>query len=372
MEPALTPRERVRLALAFEETDLVPYHLMIDASVRPSLASYLGDPEFERGIVNHLPFYVLEPKTRWLSPDTYQDAFGSVWRQGAFPHLERWPLAEATLASYQFPNLLEADYFAGVPTFMARHTEHFTFCALLHGFFDRGWALRGMENFLMDFVTAPAFVAALFEQLADAYVKLIDQIAALGFDGLRFGDDWGHQRGLLIGASRWRKQVKPGLQRIFAHARLRDLTVLVHSDGDVSEVIPDLIEMGVQILNPVQPEAMDQLAIKREYGRHLCLNGGISTQHTLPRGTPEAVRREVLACLRYLGQGGGYILSPAKAIMPDVPLANAAALIDTMLNQPTLRGQRGNAPLPAWVDELSGVYAQFHPQPNPAADRGAP
>ncbi len=98
---------------------------------------------------------------------------------------------------------------------------------------------------------------------------------------------------------------------------------MIHSDGDVTELIPDLIEMGVQILNPVQPEVMDIVDIKRRYGRDLCLNGGVSNQLTLPRGTVEQVRREVDACINLLGKGGGYILSPAKSIMSDVPLENA-------------------------------------------------
>jgi uroporphyrinogen decarboxylase len=242
--------------------------------------------------------------------------------------------------------LLEPGYFAGAPEFLAQHTQHYTFCGLVHGFFDRGWALRGLENFLTDFVTAPGFVAELFERLADAHLPLLDTIAALGFDGIRFGDDWGYQRGILIGARRWRQLVKPGLKLIFGRARALGLTVMVHSDGDVTELIPDLIEIGVQILNPVQPEAMDTLAIKRRYGRHLCLNGGLSTQRTLPQGSP--------------GQGGGYVLSPAKAILPDVPLANAAALIEAMVCQPALRGRRGSPP--AGLEEaLAGVYAHFHP-----------
>jgi uroporphyrinogen decarboxylase len=361
MAASLTPRERVRLALAFQETDFVPYHLMIDEQVRPRLAAHLGDPAFERQIDNHLPFYPLEPAVRWLAPDRYVDAFGSTWRRGAFPHLERWPLTEPSLAGYQFPDLLDEEYFRGVPEFRAQHTRHFTFCGLLHGFFDRGWALRGMENFLADLVTAPAFVEALFERLTDLYTRLVDRIARLGFDGLRFGDDWGFQRGVLIGAARWRRQVKPGLQRIFSRARLHGLTVMVHADGDVTELIPDLIEMGVQILNPVQPEAMDQVTIKRRYGRQLCLNGGVSTQHTLPYGTPDDVRREVLACRRVLGQGGGYVLSPAKAILPDVPLENAAALLDAIVHQDRTEQLARPEPL------LSGVYARFHaPASSPA------
>jgi hypothetical protein len=130
---------------------------------------------------------------------------------------------------------------------------------------------------------------------------------------------------------------------------------MVHSDGDVSDLVPDLIEIGVQILNPVQPEAMNVLEIKRIYGREICLNGGISTQLTLPLGTPQEVEREVISCLRILGERGGYVAGPAKAIMGDVPLANAVALIDTLLCQPVSIAQKGN------TETLRRVYAAYHP-----------
>jgi uroporphyrinogen decarboxylase len=359
MSTSLSPRDRILKTLAFEETDIVPYHVMIDKDVHQCLAVYLGDDGFDRCITNHLPFYNLEPKIEWTSDQTYVDAFGCGWRMGNAPHLERPALLEPDLKDYTFPDLGTAEYFQGIGEFLSQYDRHFTFCGIAHGFFDRGWALRGMENFLIDFMDHPAFIEELLETLTDIYLDLIDRIARYSFDGIRFGDDWGHQRGVLIGADRWRKFVKPGLKKIFSYARARGLAVMVHSDGDVSELIPDLIEMGVQILNPLQPEAMNILEIKRAYGKELCLNGGISTQFTLPLGSTQDVRRETAACLQLLGAGGGYVAGPAKAIMRDVPLANAAALIDALVNQPVAPEQEAN-PQPAAA--LWRVYAAFHPQ----------
>lgn len=359
MSTPLSPRDRVLKALAFEEADIVPYHVMIDASVHPRLAAYLGDEQFDQDITNHLPFYNLEPIIEWTSDQTYVDSFGCGWRGGSAPHLERPALLEPDLRNYTFPNLCGIEYFQGTGEFLSQYDRHFTFCGIAHGFFDRGWALRGMEDFLVDFMLHPAFVEGLFETLTDIYLTLVDRIAEFPFDGIRFGDDWGYQHGILIGAERWRKFVKPGLKKIFAHARARGLVVMVHSDGDVSELIPDLIEMGVQILNPLQPEAMNVLEIKRAYGKELCLNGGISTQLTLPLGSVQDVRQETAACLQVLGAGGGYVAGPAKAIMVDVPLANAAALIDTLVNQPV--GQEMETySQPA--EALWRVYASFHPE----------
>ena len=362
MSSSLSPRERILQALAFQETDLVPYHVMIDEAVRPRLAEYYDNAAFEDRISNHLPFYNLEPKVNWESASTYVDEFGSRWRAGASPHLEQPPLQEPSLRGYRFPDLAAQETFTGASEFFARYDRHFTLCGIAHGFFDRGWALRGMENFMMDFIAHPAFVEELFKSLTSMYIALIDRISAYPFDAIRFGDDWGYQRGVITGASRWRKFIKPGIKRIFGHAREKGFAVMVHSDGDVTELLPDLIDMGVQILNPIQPEAMDILLIKRLYGRDLCFNGGVSTQLTLPRGTAEDVRREVEACLCILGKGGGYVLSPAKAIMSDVPLENAAALIDTIVTQPEMSGRREAQETDDYSDALRRVYSEFHPK----------
>jgi uroporphyrinogen decarboxylase len=350
------------MALAFQETEIVPYHLMFDERVHSCLVDYFHDDHFDQQILNHLPFINLEPKTFPISDTSYVDVFGCKWRSGNFPHLEEAPLQEPSLRNYHFPQLIEEDTFSDVDQFFRKYSQHFTLCGIAHGFFDRGWALRGMENFLVDFIAHPLFVEELFEILTDIYLEMIDHIAGYPFDGIRFGDDWGHQRGVLIGVSRWRKFVKPGLRKIFTRARDKGLVVMVHSDGDVSELITDLIEIGVQILNPLQPEAMDVVEIKKNYGQDLCFNGGISTQLTLPRGAPQDVRREVAACLEILGKGGGYIISPAKAILPDVPLDNAAVLIDALTSQTRLPFEDKSWTREAQVKVLKRVYNEFHPE----------
>lgn len=199
MDEIITPRDRVLMALAFKETDIVPYHLMIDERVRPQLVGYYHDDEYDRQIVNHLPFFNLEPKIRWISETSYIDDFGCIWRAGNFPHLEKAPLQAPSLEHYKFPDLIESGTFQNAGDFFARYNQHFTLCGIAHGFFDRGWALRDMENFLVDFVLHPRFIEELFESLTGIYLDLIDCIAQYPFDGIRFGDDWGFQRGVLGG-----------------------------------------------------------------------------------------------------------------------------------------------------------------------------
>jgi len=268
-------------------------------------------------------------------------------------------LKHPTLKGYSFPEVNIEGYVTDIENFLSEHRQHFVLCGMPQGFYDRGWSLRGTENFLIDFMDKPQFVEQLFEALTDYYLKLLDDIARFPFDGIRFGDDWGAQRGMLMGPMRWRKFIKPGLTKIFDKARRQGLVVMVHSDGDIMEIIPDLIEIGVQILNPIQPEAMDIFKIKRLFGSTLCLNGGISSQYTLPMGTAAGVRQEVTACLRYLAHGGGYVIGTTKGILADTPFENTVALVETILNQP-VKPLPVTESLPDSVPELEKVYKAFH------------
>jgi uroporphyrinogen decarboxylase len=360
MTSTLTPKELVQRALAFEESEIVPYDIRIDDDVWKALTAHLGAEAQDLPVLSHLPYYSAEPQHRWIDSNHYEDVFGCVWRTGNIPHIQGCRLETPSLQGYEWPDLTDQSHFGGAHEFMATHGDFITFCVDAYGFYDRAWALRGMENLMTDLVLHPSFVQELFEALTELHLQMVDRIADLGFEGIRFADDWGGQRGLPIGAQRWRRFVRPGLERIVGRARDRELIVLIHSCGDVTEIIPDLIDMGVQILNPLQPEAMDTLEIKRQYGRYLCLNGGISTQLTLPRGSADDVRQEVDACLRYLGHKGGFVIGPAKPIMADVPMGNAVALLDAILSQPPLHEREINGRLPDRVQALRRVYASFH------------
>jgi len=356
--PGVTPRGRVLAALAFEETDIVPYQIDIDEAVASRLAEHYGSTRFADRIVNHLPRYVVEPPKQWLSQDIFVDDFGCVQRVGNIWHGEDYPLKHPSLRGYTFPDLTKSNLFDGAQAFLSANRGYFTACALNIMLDNRAWMLRGMENYLMDMEDNPTFVEELLDGLLDLNLHVIDQMAHYAFDCLRFADDWGSQRGLLIGAPRWRKFLKPRLKRIFQRGRELGFVIAVHSCGDITEIIPDLIDMGVQIINPFQPEAMDVLDLKRRYGRHVCFNGGISTQQTLPHGSVDDVRDEVAACIRILGKGGGYIMGPAKPILPDVPLPNAVALIDTIVSQPAA-GRTGLSDNEL-ASVLARVYSAYH------------
>jgi uroporphyrinogen decarboxylase len=135
---------------------------------------------------------------------------------------------------------------------------------------------------------------------------------------------------LIISPPLWRRHIKPRMKTIIESAKKKGVYVLYHTDGNCEPIIPDLIEIGVDILNPIQPECMDPAKIKEQYGEKLTLSGTISIQDTLPRGTVEDVRSEVKARIRTCGQGGGLIISPSNQVLLDTKVENFLAIYDAV------------------------------------------
>ena len=274
----------------------------------------------------------------WEAGDCFTDDYGVSYRRGAALHVERPALSAPSLKGYQFPDLSTDRHFAGLDQWLRQHARRFRIIQLGMMFFERTWGMRGMEKIFMDMHEHPRFVEELMESLEAVCLQVIerllrdhgDQIDAIGLS-----EDYGTQHSLMISPDHWRRFIKPHLRRMYERIRSAGKFVYVHSCGHVLPVIPELIEVGANILQPLQPEAMDVFEVKRRFGRDLCLMGGISTQKTLPYGTPEEIRAEVRQCRQHLGAGGGYVMAPAKAIMPGVPIENAVALIDSIVDQNT-------------------------------------
>ncbi len=331
------PRERVLAALRFEESDICPYYIWVDAAMMAPLAQHYGVDDVKKTIIcDHQVMREIVPLQRPLSADTYVDDFGAVWRQAAEIHVERPALAQASLKGHTFPDLTTDAHFAGVNEWLNANSDRFKIIQLGMLHFERSWAMRGMENILLDMYDDPLFVEQLFDGLENVCDKVIDRLLRdFGgkIDAIGFSEDMGGQTGMLLSPQLWRRFLKPHQERMFHKIRSAGKFVYLHSCGNVEPIVGELIEMGVQMLQPIQPETMDIFALKARYGRNLCFAGGISTQHTLPYGTPADVRAETQRCIDVMGRGGGYVVAPAKPILPGVPLANAVALIDTIVNQ---------------------------------------
>jgi uroporphyrinogen decarboxylase len=194
------------------------------------------------------------------------------------------------------------------------------------------YKLRGMEALLMDMVAEPALAGALLDRVTEISSALAARLAQYEIDILWLADDFGTQRALFVRPDMWRQWFKARLRRVVEAAKSvrPDLLIAFHSDGKVDEVIPDLIDIGVDVLNPLQPEVMDPAAIKREFGGDLAFWGGMGTQTTLPFGSVAEVRDTVHALIDSVGAGGGFLIAPTHVVEPEVPWENILAFIEAV------------------------------------------
>lgn len=211
----------------------------------------------------------------------------------------------------------------------AKAAGRVTCCHLVHMYED-AWQIRGYEPFLMDMLTNPEICAYILDQIADKNLKKAEAAARAGVDVLISGDDVANQRSLMFAPELWRRFIKERWARVYAAARAikPDIQIWYHSDGNIMSILPELIEIGVTILNPVQPECMDLAAVKRLYGQQLVLDGTIGTQTTFPFGTPQDIRAVIQDRIENLGADGALMLSPTHVLEPEVPLENMLAFLE--------------------------------------------
>lgn len=198
--------------------------------------------------------------------------------------------------------------------------------------FETAWYLRGMDELLVDFMINKDFAAALLEKIMAIKLTMAINLVNAGVDQLNLGDDVGMQNNMIISPELWREWMKPYLKRLIEPLKRlnKDLHVFYHSDGWIEPIIPDLIEVGIDILNPIQPECMNPEKLKEQYGDKLSFWGTISDQTTMITGSPEDVENEVRQRIETIGYNGGLVLGPSNCIMPDMPWENILALFESI------------------------------------------
>ncbi len=332
----MTRRERVHASIARAGFDAIPWQFDLTSAVVDRLKTYYGVEDVAARLGDHVLFAPLAKPPDVPQPahaDLVRDELGAVWRRtardrtvGDFGELVEHPLKEPSLEGFLFPDGSKPGRWDHVPALRRAHPDMFLVAGGI-GLYENGWALCGFQDYLGYIAGEPAFVEELTERLADFSCAVTRQLAGLGCDAVRFGDDRGFQDHLMIRPEQWRALFKKHYARIYGAARSVGLIVSIHSCGNITEILPDLIDIGVQVVHPLQPEAMDVERCRREYGRHLAFWGGLGSQSTLPRGTVEEVRREVRLRLEQFS-GGGYILAPAGAAPAETPAENIAAIAE--------------------------------------------
>ena len=352
----MTGRERVLAAMRRQEPDRVPFDFghgfapaKIDEFRRRTgdsdPSAYFGVDTASVGIgptrqqLDHSRYHPDLPPRAWIDgwgighlPTDSDDPGHSHLEGFLYPMLALRSRQDAL--DYPMPDV-DADYrYEAVPGRIADiHARGLAACAGMEcTIFETAWYMRSMELLLMDWVDNPDFAEALLDRITDRSEVQSRRFAEFGADVIRMGDDVASQRGMLMSVPVWRRWLKPRLARVIGAARAvrPDVLIYYHSDGDVRAIIPDLIEIGVDILNPVQPECMDPADLKRRFGDRLAFWGTIGTQSTMPFGTPEDVRREVRLRVETVGMGGGLFLAPTHMIEPDVPWENVVAFVEAV------------------------------------------
>ncbi|MDP2965063.1 MAG: uroporphyrinogen decarboxylase family protein [Pelolinea sp.] len=285
------------------------------------------------------------PLIKRLKDNTIEGAWGIKFKEFEYPYgtyIEMYdpPLSKIddykTIVSYPSPDLDLYDY-ASLSDLVPRFDGFFIFL-MMNGFHDISRFIRGTEKLFIDLVISPNSAETLLDKVCDfniTYLKRCMEKVKGKVDGVFCGDDFGSQKGMMMSPKMWRKFIKPRYEKTVSVVHSFGLKYCHHSCGGIRPIIPDLIEIGVDILNPIQPRAtgMDPFELGNEFGKEIVFFGGIDEQETLPHGTVEDVKEEVRQRIRTLGKYNGYIISPSHDFQPDTPIENVLAIYEEVLNE---------------------------------------
>lgn len=335
----MTKCQRVIQSLKHNNTDIIPYQINFTRQEHDKVAKYLADMDFAEKIGNHIEGtyfngFLIEDIEY---PGYFKDDFGVRWnRNGADKDIgviAGIVINEPIINSFEFPEIKEDALKEKYRSLVSNGNDSFKIGGVSFSMFERAWSLRSMENFLMDMVLEPEFTEYLLDGICEFNLQVIDLALTYDIDGFYFGDDWGQQTGLIMGPTLWRKFLKPRIARMYDRVKSKGKFVIQHSCGDIHEIFPDLIEIGLDVYQTFQPEIYDIKKVKKEYGNYLAFWGGISTQRLLPYATPEEIRKVTVETLKIMGENGGFIAGPTHAVSGDVPPENIVLLIDILKNQ---------------------------------------
>jgi uroporphyrinogen decarboxylase len=358
---ALTHRERVLTVLNHEIPDRCPMQICFTPEFNKRLrehfinSGHVFETDTDGEINLDLEFltdqdmllswvgWTDETKITYTPGDEFFDKWGVLRRaveyntpfgKGIYTELVGHPLAdESKISSYKCPDPDKPELYTGVDGLLKKYKDEYWIVGVaVTTMYETAWALRGFEQMFIDFIVNPDLVHSLFDLSLKYHHSIAENLVRKGVDMIWIGDDVGAQNRMLISPDIWRKYFKERMAGFISSLKSinPELKIAYHSDGYIIPIIPELIEIGVDILNPIQPGSMDPVDIWKQFGDKLCLWGTIDEQHTLPFTDPVTVRKEVAERIRTVGRNGGLILSPTHNIQLDTPLENFFAMVDAV------------------------------------------
>lgn len=346
----MTPRENIIRALRRKNPEWVPWGMDLSESLKDKLREETGSDNFYEYF--QLPYryidikptrsknqYDMYYKNKLLKEGTEIDEWGVAHEPVGLAHFTEMihPMADFTILeeieNFPLPDLL-ADYrWEGVKE-QVEETKKEGLLAVYFAVqvFEPAWYLRGIENMLMDLYDESELAIVLLERICAIQEAFSRKLGECGYDMVVFGDDVGTQESLMMSKNIWKKYLKPVMRRCIMAAKdaKSDILAFYHSDGNVEELVEEFIDMGIDILNPVQPECMNPSVIKEKYGDRLSFWGTIGTQTTMPFGTEQEVRDTVKQRINEVGENGGLVLAPTHLLEPEVPMENIRAFYEAV------------------------------------------
>lgn len=358
----MKPRERVEMVLNHEVPDRCPMQI----SFTPEFASRLRRDMELQGKAMHNPHgggntYELEralgqdmlltsvgwANSYYMDNKPYVDEWGIGWTiqpyetafgTGHYTEITSHPLADDdAISRYRPPDPNRPELYADAAQVIRDFKDEYWIVGVtVTTIFEAAWALRGLEQIMIDMMVDPDLADHLLDIPYQYHLTAAKKLVEMGVDMVWTGDDFGSQYEMLISPKMWRKYFKWRMANLIGELKAinPDVKVAYHSDGDIRRIIPELIEIGLDVLNPIQPSSMNPAEIKSLFGDRLCFWGTIDEQHTLPFGSPEDIQYEVIERLETIGRQGGLILAPTHHVQLDTPLDNFWAMVETIQHTP--------------------------------------
>ncbi|MGQ9662958.1 MAG: uroporphyrinogen decarboxylase family protein [Kiritimatiellia bacterium] len=349
----MTELERYRATVEHRRPDRLLFHLSFTPGLEKRLRAFEGLDEKTELAAYYGAFRPvslgLKPPPDYSEPDwsvyfqdleipkgSWYDRNGCLHIQGSEHHFTRYisPLRNACswsdLNDYPWRNWSAWDSGHFADAVRAAHAEGRVVRVCCTHMYEESWQVRGYQEFLEDMLLRPEWAHYILDRFKERNRLIAVAAARAGADELYTGDDVANQITLMFSLAHWREFIKAKWAEVYAaaHAIKPDIRIWYHSDGNIGAIIPELIEIGVDILNPLQPECVDVEEVKRRWGNRIVMDGTIGTQTTMPFGTPEDVRACVARRVQTLGQDGALILSPTHVLEPEVPVENVRAFVE--------------------------------------------
>ena len=345
----MNSKERVLTALEHKEPDRVPKLSSFTPEFANKLRKHFKMDEdlfnphggIEHSLEIRLGNDILLTGQGWANSyyksldEGYRDEWNINWRiaeyktaqgNGKYTEVASHPLADdEDIDSYIPPDPTIEDRYKPSKELIDTYGKEYPIMGVIVcTIYETAWALRGLEKLMMDFVLNEELANRILDIPFNYHLTAGKRLVELGVDLIWTGDDMGGQTGMIISPELWRKYFKPRMAKLYSELKFinPNLKIAYHTDGNVYPIIDDLVEIGLDILNPIQPKSMDPYYLKKRYGKNLSLWGTVDIQETLPFGTTEDVENEVKERIKNLAPGGGFIISPTHHVQIDTSLEN--------------------------------------------------